>query len=138
VTAGGPAVVHVAWAGGTRFDAGRPNGPAFRLDTSGETGQSPVDAVLSGLGGCVSIDILGILEKQRTPARSFAVDVTGDRVDTTPRRLSHVMLHFTIAGEGLQRPAVERAIDLSITKYCSVRDSLRTDIQVEWTLTLEP
>jgi putative redox protein len=134
---GAPAVVRVTWAGGHRFDTGRPDGPTLRLDASGETGQSPVDAVLSGIASCVSADVVDILEKRRTPVRSLGVDVIGDRVDTTPRRFKHITLQFTIAGDSLDRTQVERAIDLSVTKYCSVRDSLREDIAVEWTLVLE-
>ena len=87
-----PARVHVAWAGAHRFDAGRPGGPALRLDSSGETGQSPVDAVLSALAACTSVDVVDILEKRRTPLASLGVDVTGHRVGTVPRRLELVRL----------------------------------------------
>jgi putative redox protein len=57
-------------------------------------------------------------------------------VSTIPRRLEHATLHFSIDGDGIERVHAERAIDLAVTKYCSVRDSLRPDVPVEWTLTL--
>jgi len=130
------ATVHVAWAGGHRFDAGRPHGATLRLDGSGESGQSPVDAVLSALASCASADVVDILAKRRTPVTSLTVDVVGQRTAAMPRRLTQITLTFTVAGEGLERAQVERAIDLSITKYCSVRDSLRDDISVDWVLVL--
>jgi putative redox protein len=131
-----PNRVHVRWAGERRFDAGRPGGPTLRLDGDGVSGQGPVDAVLSALASCVSVDIVDILAKRRTPVSTLTIDVTGERVTTIPRRLRRVLLDFHIDGAGIERAHAERAIDLSITKYCSVRDSLAPDIEVEWTLTL--
>lgn len=134
----GAAEVRVVWAGAGRFDATRANGgPSIRLDSSGETGPSPVDGVLASLASCVSVDVVEILTKRRTPPSTFTVRVRGERVDTVPRRLRHVTLAFDIGGDGIERVHAERAIDLSITKYCSVRDSLREDIGIDWTLTLE-
>ena len=131
-----PNRVHVEWAGGQRFDTGRPGGPTTRIDGHGETAQGPVDAVLSALASCVSIDAVEILAKRRTPVARLTVDVTGERVTTTPRRLRHIHLAFHIEGEGIERVHAERAITLAVTKYCSVRDSLAPDIGVEWSLTL--
>ena len=131
-----PARVRTTWAGGQRFDSGRPGGPTARFDGSGETGQSPVDGLLSALASCVSVDVVEILAKRRTPVATLTVDVVGERVTTIPRRLKSVTLEFRITGAGIEREPAERAIDLSITKYCSVRDSLAKDIPVEWSLTL--
>jgi putative redox protein len=131
-----PNRVHVEWAGERRFDAGRPGGPTLRLDGDGTTAQGPVDAVLSALASCVSVDVVDMLAKRRTPVGRLAIDVTGERVTTIPRRLRRVLLDFHIDGSGIERQQAERAIDLSISKYCSVRDSLAPEIEVEWTLTL--
>jgi len=81
--------------------------------------------------------VVEILTKRRTPPSSYTVHVRGDRVDTIPRRLKRVTLGFVIAGDGIERVHAERAIDLAVNKYCSVRDSLREDIPVEWTLTID-
>ena len=131
-----PARVRTVWAGEKRFDSGRPGGPTARFDGAAETGQSPVDGVLSALASCVSIDVVEILAKRRTPVASLAVDVVGERVDSTPRRLRSITLAFQITGDGIEREHAERAIDLSITRYCSVRDSLAKDIAIDWSLTL--
>jgi len=127
-----PNVVNVKWTGDRRFDTGRAGGPIATLDGDAEAGQSPVDALLSALGTCVSIDVVDILKKQRTPPAFYSVEVVGTRVDTTPRRLKHVLLRIRLGGEGIEREKVERAVDLAVTKYCSVRDSLDPAIPVEW------
>ena len=128
--------IQLDWVGEHRFDAGRPGGPTLRLDSSGETGQSPVDAVLSALAGCTSVDVVDILAKRRTPLSRLHVDVTGERANSVPRRLTRILLAYTIDGAGIDRVHAERAIELAITKYCSVRDSLARDIVIEWALTL--
>ena len=131
-----PSRVQVTWAGDRRFDAGRPGGATLRLDGSGETGQSPVDAVLSALASCISIDVVEILAKRRTPVERLAIAVSGDRADTTPRRLTAIQLSFALDGAGIDRDQATRAIDLSLNKYCSVRDSLAADIVISWNLVL--
>jgi putative redox protein len=131
-----PAAARVVWAGEGRFDVGGEKGPTVRVDSSGNTGPSPVTTLLSALGSCVSVDVVEILAKRRTPIESLAIDIKAERVNGTPRRLASATLNFNINGAGIDRVHAERAIDLSITKYCSVRDSLRTDVPVGWTLTL--
>ncbi len=131
-----PAAVRIDWAGEGRFDGGRVDGPKIRLDSSGKTGPGMVDALLCALGSCVSVDVVEILAKRRTPVESLYIDVEAERVDATPRRLARATLNFHIMGAGIERIHAERAIDLAVNKYCSVRDSLRTDIPVGWTLEL--
>lgn len=128
--------IQVKWAGGQVFDTGREGGPIARFDGDGKVAQSPPDALLSALASCVSVDVLGILKKRRTPVKSLQVDVVGERVDTTPRRFHHVTLNFRMTGDGIERVHAERAVELAVTKYCSVRDSLASDIRVDWTIDL--
>jgi putative redox protein len=136
-TATKPSRIHVEWVGAHRFDAGRPNGPTARIDGEGETGQSPPETLLTALATCVSYDVIDILEKQRTPVDSLEIDVVGERVDTIPRRYKHITLNFRIGGKGIEKDKALRAIELSATKYCSVRESLRSDIQLDWTVELD-
>jgi len=131
-----PSRIHIEWAGAHRFDAGRPGGPTARIDGEGETGQSPPETLLTALATCVSYDVIDILAKQRTPIESLEIDVVGERVDTVPRRYKHITLNFRIGGKGIEKEPALRAIELSATKYCSVRDSLRDDMAVDWTVEL--
>lgn len=132
-----PARVQVAWAGHHAFDAGRPGGPTVRLDAGARTGPSPVDALLSALAACTAVDVVDILAKRRTPLEALAIDVEGERFEGTPGRLTHVRLVYRMRGAGVERAHAERAVELAVTKYCSVRDSLDPAIPVEWRVELE-
>ena len=129
-----PSLIHVTWAGEHRFDAGRPGGPIARIDGEGETGQSPPETLLTALATCVSYDVIDILAKQRTPISALEIDVVGERVNTVPRRYHHITMNFRIAGQGIEQEKALRAIELSANKYCSVRETLRPDLKVDWTV----
>ena len=129
--------VHLAWIGDHRFDAGRPGGVTHRIDADAVTGPGPVDTLLNALAACTAVDVVDILAKRRTPARSLEVDVEGARGASTPARLVGILLKYRITGEGIERVHAERAIELAVTKYCSVRDSLDPNLPVRWTLELE-
>jgi putative redox protein len=141
---GGPAAaerppnhVVVRWRGDEAFEAGRPGGPTLRVDGRAKVAQSPVDVLLTALGACSSIDVVSILAKRRTPVRSLEVDIVGERAnDRVPRKVTRIVLTFRIAGDGIEREHAERAVELSVTKYCSVRDSLDPKIPVEWKVEL--
>ena len=132
-----PNRVIVAWRGDEEFEAGRPGGPQGRIDGHGKVAQGPVDWLLSALGACTAIDVVEILAKRRTPVETLEIEVIGHRVDGTPRRLFKVMLRYRIGGAAIERVHAERAVSLAVTKYCSVRDSLRPDIVIEWEVLLE-
>ncbi|MBX6333437.1 MAG: OsmC family protein [Gemmatimonadaceae bacterium] len=131
-----PNRVVATWRGDHRFDTGRPGGPVTRIDGDAVTGQSPVDALLSALATCTAVDVVDILKKRRTPAASLEVEVIGTRREEIPRRLTHVLLRYHITGRGIERDHALRAIELAVTKYCSVRDSLDPALPVEWELVL--
>ena len=131
-----PARVSVEWKGEHIFEAGREGRPKLIIDGDGVASQSPVDTLLAALGSCISVDVVDILAKRRTPVETFHVEVVAERVETVPRRLSHVALNFSITGSGIERAQADRAIELSVTKYCSIRDSLDPEIPVVWSLAL--
>jgi putative redox protein len=132
-----PQRIIAVWKGEESFDTSKPGGPVSRIDGHGVTGQGPVDTLLSALATCSAMDVVNILAKQRTPMSSLEVEVVGTRENATPRRLKHALLIFRISGAGIEREQALKAIALSVTKYCSVRDSLDPKIPVEWELELK-
>ncbi|MFL5608585.1 MAG: OsmC family protein [Gemmatimonadaceae bacterium] len=126
-----PNVVRTTWAGGYRFDTGRPGGPSARLDGDGETGQSPPDALLSALAACSGIDVVDILAKRRTPVERLTIDVEGERREDIPRRFVRLTLTYNLEGAGVEAVHAERAVALAFEKYCSVAASLAPDIVAE-------
>ena len=128
--------VAIQWAGEHRFDAGRPGGPQVRIDASAQTGPGPVDALLIGLGCCTGVDVVDILAKRRTPVAKLGIEVQGERRPEVPRKVMKAHLVFHIEGEGIEREHAERAVELAVTKYCSVRDSLDPATPVTWSVVL--
>jgi putative redox protein len=135
-TIGHPAV-HVRWLGDLRFEAGRPERPTIRIDGDGESAPGPFDTLLAAIATCASVDVVGIRAKQRTPAQSLEVRVETTRIASTPRRLASAVLRFAIRAPGATQTKAERAVELSVTKYCSVRSSLAGDIPVTWIVELQ-
>jgi putative redox protein len=130
--------IEVEWVGAHEFHAGRAGGPKIRIDGNTQTAPSPFDVLLASLATCSATDVITILQKQRTPVRALHVRVAAQRVEATPRRLAAAVLHFSIAAPGATAEKAARAVELSITKYCSVRSSLIADAPVTWTIELTP
>ena len=126
--------VHVEWLEGTQFDAGRPDGPKVRIDADARTGPGPFDMLLAAIAACAATDVVEIMRKQRAPLSALSVRVEATRVDETPRRLASAVLHFTLKGADVTPEKAARAVELSVTKYCSVRSSLIADAPVTWTI----
>lgn len=131
------APIDVQWVGGFNFEAGRPGGPKARIDGDAQSAPGPFDMLLAAIAACASVDVVTILEKQRTPVRVLNVRVEANRIDSTPRRLASAILHFSIMAPGTTVAKATRAIELAVTKYCSVRSSLIADAPVSWTVDLE-
>jgi len=129
--------IDVQWSGGLGFQAGRPHGPKISIDGDGQTGPSPFDALLAAIATCASVDIVTILQKQRTPVSMLNVRVEANRLDATPRRLASAVLHFDIVAPRSTIEKATRAVELSVSKYCSVRSSLGEDTPVTWTVDLK-
>jgi putative redox protein len=126
-----PSQVVVRWAGGTRYDAGRPERPTVRLDTSGVTGPGPVDTLMCALCTCTAEDVLSILEKRRTPVSALRIEATGERADAVPARVVAIHLTYHIDGEGVELDQAQRAVQLAVEKYCSVRNTLDANLPIQ-------
>lgn len=124
-----PQRVVVNWEGGRRYRAGREGAPSILLDGDRKDGPGSVDAVISGLAACSAIDVVDILEKRRTPVAALQVDVRYSRVDGIPRRLEHVHLVYRVKTASAPHH-VERAVELSREKYCSVSASLAPEVRI--------
>ena len=89
------------------------------VDGKPKPGPSPMELILIGTGGCSAYDVVHILEKGREPVEDVVCDVTAERAETDPKVFTRIHLHFTVTGRGLNPSKVERAVALSIGKYCS-------------------
>ena len=131
-----PALVELVWNGDLEFAASLSK-HTLVLDSNGAAGPSPVEMLAASLAGCMAIDLVHILERGRHELRSLRAKLLADRATDAPRRLTVVTLHFAIEGS-VPRDAVARAVELSRTKYCSVWQSMRQDIDLQVTFDLAP
>lgn len=122
--------VKLSWNSGLRFTGVNAGGVETAIDGDSQSGASPVELLLEALGACVSIDVVLILEKGRTPVAKVEVALEGDRNQTEPRYLTDARMAFDVWGDGISPHKLARAINLSINKYCSVYHSLRDDLKL--------
>lgn len=123
--------VESRWDGALRFEAVGRAGVSITVDGDGEEGPTPMESVLIGLAACMGSDVVDILEKMRVPFDGLAVRVEGDRRPEPPRRYTAIRLTYVADGvaDG-DGSKLQRAVDLSRDKYCSVIHSLRPDVEV--------
>ena len=118
--------------GGKRY-VGRNEG-GDRIFIDGEEisiGVRPTEALLAALGTCTAFDVVSILEKRRTPVESYRIELEGERAEEHPRRFTKILVRHVVSGEGIMEESLERAVSLSHEKYCSVANSLNSEIEAE-------
>jgi putative redox protein len=117
--------------------AGHSDRASIILDSAGEAGPSPVQALAFALGGCMAMDVVHILRKGRFELRGLRVTMTAERAQENPHRFTAIALDFTVTGP-VPKDQIQRAIDLSHEKYCSVWHSMRQDIPFETRFSVSP
>jgi putative redox protein len=95
------------------------------------TGFRPTQLVLVGLGGCTAMDVVSILRKKRQDVADFEVHLDAQQNEDHPHVFTHIHIKYALRGRGIQPAAVERAIELSSSKYCSVQAMLAKSAKIE-------
>lgn len=128
--------VRLRWEGaGLRFRGGRAGGPEVVVDGDGAAGPSPMQQLLLAVGGCMGSDIVEIMAKSRAALGGLDILVEGWRAPQPPRCYTEISLTFTAAGVADEdRARLERALELSRQKYCSVLHSLHPDVELAFRL----
>jgi putative redox protein len=116
------------------FDLKNENGTICKIDSSKDIGGknkglTPMELLAGALAACISIDVLMILNKQHIEPKKYAVSIDATKKNSVPSPFEKIHLIFSIDME-IDLLKVERAIQLSIDKYCSVKASLNTEIQI--------
>jgi putative redox protein len=117
------------WLGEKRFEAG-PTGRTHIIDAGAKSAPGPVETLLGAIATCSAVDVLVILEKQRTPVEAMSIEVTATRRPKAPRRVVKLEVVFHLDGAGIEGEPAARAVQLSMERYCSVASSLSPDIEV--------
>jgi len=128
--------ISLRWQEGLVFRGGEPGGPETTVDGDNAAAPGPMLTLLLAAGSCTGADVVSILEKMRVGLAECRIEASGVRRETDPRRYTAMHLEFHLRGEGLDEAKAERAVELSITKYCSVLHSLAPDIRITHGITL--
>ena len=123
-----PLVLDLEWLGENRL-RGRSGSVEIVMDSPPVAGPSPVQALAFGLAGCMAIDVLVVMKRGRFDLKGLSARLVAERAPTDPRRITKVDLRYTVVGD-VPADRVQRAIDLSRDKYCSVWHSMRPDIEL--------
>lgn len=134
--AGTAVVLDLEWQGGLRF-GGRCGDVELTMDSPpGPDAPSPVQTLAFALAGCMAMDVAVVIAKSRIDVKSLRVHLDAERAPIEPRRLVRADLHFTVKGD-VPPDRMDRALSLSREKYCSVWNSLRPDIELRTSYTIE-
>jgi putative redox protein len=119
------------------------DGHRLTVDAEGEfggqdRGPRPKPLVLSALGGCTAMDVVSILKKMRVPFDNFAVGVDGVLAEGHPKVYRSIRLTYTFTGDSLDREKIERAVQLSQTRYCAVSAMLQFTTDITHEIRLNP
>ncbi|MEK6573485.1 MAG: OsmC family protein [Chloroflexota bacterium] len=122
----------LVWEGnGLAFAATGGSGYSIRFDNpSGPKGASPMEVVAMAAGGCTAADVIDILRKKRQDVTGFEVNVVGLRSSEHPMVFTEIDLEYVVRGRSIDPKAVERSIELSLTKYCSVNSMLQHSVKI--------
>lgn len=102
-----------------------------------DAGIRPKELVLLALAGCTSSDVISILHKKRVPLDAYEVHVTAEQRDEHPQVFTSIQVEYVFRGRNIRPEDVERAIELSETKYCSVSAMLRPAVSITHTYRIE-
>jgi putative redox protein len=123
--------VTAEWSGENAFLGSNPAGVTIQMGAlDGVPGISPVEMVLLGAAGCTGMDIVSILEKMSQELHNLRIQVRGKRREKHPRIYTEIEIHYRLWGRDLDPTSVQRAIELSEQKYCSVTAMLGASAQV--------
>ncbi len=123
------------WRGDLKF-ANSAGSPAIELHSSTPGVTSPVQALAYAVMACMAMDVVHVIQKGRHPLEAMTVVLHGARAQEHPRRFVSMTIEFHITGQ-MEDQVVERAIDLSRHKYCSVWNTIRPDVELRTSFTIQ-
>lgn len=123
------------WNGNFRFEAKTEKGLSVNFDAPAkyggeDTAPAPMETVLACLAGCTSFDVVNILKKKRQNISGYSVETEAERNEEPPRVFTKIHIKYIIKGKDISKEAVERAIQLSHDKYCSVGAMLKKTAEI--------
>ena len=131
-------IVTTKWTQKSQFDTDNPSGHHLTMfdksqDNGDVVGFAPKALMLSSLAGCSGLDVVSLLEKMRAEVAQFHIEVTAELTDEHPKYYNNVKVDYHFSDAELQPDKIQKAVNLSVTKYCGVMEMFRkfADVKTE-------
>ncbi len=123
------------WKGKFRFEAKTETGLTVNFDAPAKNGgedtaPTPMETLLASLAACTSFDVVSILKKKRQNISGYSVETEAERTEGPPVVFTRIHIKYIVKGKDISKDAVERAIQLSLEKYCSVGAMLKKTVEI--------
>jgi len=129
------------WLSDLAFEA-EIDGHKIYMDSSPEhggknTGPRPKPLMMAALAGCTAMDVAALLKKMKVEFEDFSVEVEGDISEDHPRRFLGMKVIYRVKGTGIQRKSVEKAVNLSSSRYCGVSANYSKAFPITYEIVME-
>ncbi|MDY7395648.1 OsmC family protein [Aureibaculum sp. 2210JD6-5] len=127
--------VKTTWKSNMQFESTNPSGLNLMIDAGAEDGGEgkgyrPKALMLSALAGCSGLDVVSLLKKMRAEVDEFTMDVEANLTDEHPKYYDKVKVTYNFYGSGFKKDKIEKAVSLSVEKYCGVMEMFRQFAEV--------
>ncbi|OQD44320.1 OsmC family protein [Croceivirga radicis] len=130
------------WLGNMAFESTNPSGHTLKIDAGpddgGEgSGLRPKALMLSGLAGCSGLDVASLIKKMKLEVKDFRIHTIANLTDEHPKYYDKVVIEYHFTGNNLNEAKLQRAVDLSVEKYCGVMEMFRrfADLEIKTVFT---
>ena len=119
-----------------QFESDNPSGLNLTMDAGEESGGEgkgyrPKALMLASLAGCSGLDVVSLLTKMRAEVADFKIDITAELTDEHPKFYNKVKVDYHFTDTDLKPEKIQKAVNLSVTKYCGVMEMFRQFAEVE-------
>lgn len=124
------------WLGNMAFESNNPSGFNFKIDAGPDDGgegkgMRPKALMLSSLAGCSGLDVASLIKKMKLEVDDFRIETIANLTDEHPRYYDTVRIEYHFHGANLKKEKLQRAVDLSVEKYCGVMEMFRRFAELE-------
>ncbi len=120
------------WLGGMAFESNNTSGNSFKIEDADESdGLRPKSLMLSALAGCSGLDVASLIKKMKLDVDTFQIDTIANMTDEHPKHYDAVKVEYHFYGSNLNEDRLQRAVDLSVQKYCGVFEMFRQFAKME-------
>ena len=130
--------ITTTWLGDMKFESTNPSGHNLFIDVSEEDGGKsegyrPKALMLSSLAGCSGLDVASLIKKMKLEVANFKIEIDANLTEEHPKYYDKVAMHFHFYGNDLNEKKLQKAVDLSIEKYCGVMEMFRqfSELKIE-------